>query len=207
MDVSNAFLQGTLQDEVFMEQPPGFKDPAKPDHVCKLRKAIYGLKQAPRAWYNELSAFLKANSFTHSMADSSLFIYSHNGMEAYFLVYVDDLVITGNNTRFLNDFVARLSTRFSVKDLGTLDYFLGIEVLHTKKGLLLLQHKYIRDLLRKHKMAEAKDVRSPMATGATLSLHDNSRYTTATDFRSLVGALQYLLITRPDISFAINKLS
>jgi len=109
IDVNNAFLQGTLQNEVCMSQPPGFKDPKKPTHICKLRKAIYGLKQAPLAWYNELSSFLLANLFVNSKNDSSLFIYSHGGVQAYFLVHMDDLIITGSDKKFVSDFITALS--------------------------------------------------------------------------------------------------
>lgn len=109
LDVNNAFLQGTLHDEVFMAQPPGFIDKDNPTAVCKLRKAIYGLKQAPRAWYNELRNFLLQLGFSNSLADSSLFIYNKQGVLIYMLVYVDDLIITGNNSSHTNKFIASLS--------------------------------------------------------------------------------------------------
>ena len=126
MDVNNAFLQGTLQDAVYMLQPPCFIDPDKPTHIFKLRKAIYGLKQASRALYNELSSFLIANSFVNSKIDHSLFTYSHDGIQVYFLVYVDDLIITENDATFVSNFISTLANRFSLKDLGQLNYFLGI---------------------------------------------------------------------------------
>ncbi|XP_048134074.1 disease resistance protein RPV1-like [Rhodamnia argentea] len=207
MDVNNAFLQGTLEEEVYMMQPPGYGDPTKPNHVCKLRKAIYGLGQAPRAWYNELSAFLLDHSFVNSKVDSSLFIYSKNGKYMYFLVYVDDLIITGSDSKVVNQFIALLSHRFSGKDLGSLHYFLGVEVVPTRHGILLSQHKYIWDLLERHKMTAAKEVSTPMATGTSLTIHGGIELTNPTDFRSLIGGLQYLLITRPDIAYTVNKLS
>lgn len=94
LDVNNAFLQGTLTEEVYMAQPQGFVDTDNPHHVCKLRKAIYGLKQAPRAWYNELRQFLLASQFTNSVADTSLFILNAKGIIIKLLVYVDDIIIT-----------------------------------------------------------------------------------------------------------------
>ena len=102
LDVNNAFLQSTLSDEVYMAQPPGYINKDTPSHVCKLHKAIYGLKQAPRAWYQELSKFLVNFGFTNSVSDASLFIYSKDSVIMYFLVYVDDLLVTGNHTATLN---------------------------------------------------------------------------------------------------------
>ena len=125
----------------------------------------------------------------------------------FFLVYVDDLVLIGNNTMLLSTFIQALANRFSVKDLGNLHYFLGVEVIPTTTGLFLSQHKYIHDFLAKAKMDGAKDVTTPMATSTPLILSDGSPLTDATTFRQLVGGLQYLSLTRPDISFTVNKLS
>ena len=101
MDINKAFLHGNLTEEVYMHQPSGFVHPQFPNHVCKLKKAIYGLKQAPRAWYNSLRDFLLSYGFINSKTDTSLFIYNTGGILAYFLVYVDDLLFTGNNSPFL----------------------------------------------------------------------------------------------------------
>ncbi|CAF2200969.1 unnamed protein product, partial [Brassica napus] len=146
-DVNNAFLQGKLDETVYMMQPPGFINQDNPKAVCKLNKAIYGLKQAPRAWYTELKRFLLSSGFKNSLADASLFIYNQNGTLLYMLVYVDDIVLTGNNIQQMERFIKALSTRFSLKDLGSLSYFLGIEAHRTSHGLLLTQHRYIADLL------------------------------------------------------------
>ncbi|PKA62506.1 Retrovirus-related Pol polyprotein from transposon TNT 1-94 [Apostasia shenzhenica] len=98
LDVNNAFLQGTLTEDVYMQQPQGFIDTDHPKHVCKLRKAIYGLKQAPCAWYNELRQFLLHSGFINSTADTSLFIFNQNEVTLYLLVYVDDIIITGSDS-------------------------------------------------------------------------------------------------------------
>lgn len=115
-----------------MVQPAGFVHPQYPTHVCKLRKALYGLKQAPRAWYTELKGFLISLGFTNSVADPSLFIYNFHGVTVYFLVYVDDIIITGNSTTSIDKFVHQLNDRFALKDLGELNHFLGVEVISTK---------------------------------------------------------------------------
>ena len=205
LDVNNTFLHGTLSNEVYIQQPPDFVDHNHPSHVCKLCKAIYGLKQAPRAWYTELKGFLLSYGFLNSFSDASLFIYHKHGVTLYFLLYVDDLIVTGNNNASLMNFLQALATRFSVKDLGDLHYFLSIEVLPTPSGLLLTQHKYIQDLLDRTNMAGAKECTSPMSSTQSLQLHDGSPPTNSTKFRQVIGALQYLSLTRPDIFYAINK--
>ncbi|CAA7042096.1 unnamed protein product [Microthlaspi erraticum] len=206
-DVNNAFLQGRLEDEVYMKQPTGFRDKDNPDAVCKLNKAIYGLKQAPRAWYNELRTFLLQAGFTNSVADASLFIYNKNGILLYMLVYVDDIIITGNSPPHISRFIASLSQRFSLKDLGTLSYFLGIEVTRTQNGLHLFQHRYIADLLHKLNMTNAKAVTTPMEASLSLTLLSGTALDDATEYRMVVGSLQYLSLTRPDIFFSVNKLA
>lgn len=207
LDVNNAFLQGTLHEEVYMVQPPGYTHPQFPNHLCKLKKSIYGLKQAPRAWYTELTNFLTHCGFKKSLADPSLFIYNTNHIISYFLVYVDDIVLTGNNSSFLSQFISALSNKFSLKDLGMLHHFLGVEVIPTPSGLFLSQHRHIQDVLTQFHMDGAKEVSTPLSTSEPLSAIDSTPTIDATPYRKLVGSLQYLAFTRPDISYAINKLS
>ena len=137
MDVNNAFLNGALTETVFMAQPPGFKDLSKPNHVCRIKKAIYGLKQAPQAWYTALKNVILQLGFHSSKAESSLFIYSQGSNLCYFLVYVNDLVITGNNSILVANIIKQLGDMFSLKDMGSLHFFLGIEVIPTRAGLFL----------------------------------------------------------------------
>ncbi|KAL8155424.1 hypothetical protein AgCh_000710 [Apium graveolens] len=207
LDINNAFLNGTLHEPVYMVQPPGFIDSNFPNHVCLLRKSIYGLKQASHEWYQELRKFLLQFGFTNSVSDSALFSYNHHGAVLHFLVYVDDIILTVNNDDFISIFVARLNTRFSLKDLGDLHQFLGVEVIKTSAGLFLSQHRHIRDILTEHHMANAKGVQTPLSSSEILTLHDSSPSTDIQTFRKIVGSLQYLQITRPDVSFAVNKLA
>jgi hypothetical protein len=207
LDVNNAFLQGSLNEDVYMAQPPGLKDSQHPDYVCKLHKAIYGLRQAPRAWHDALKTFITSHGFITSKSDPSLFIYVSGPTLAYFLVYVDDLLLTGNDASFLHHFIQSLSNRFSLKHMGTPHYFLGIELIPSKTGLFLSQHKFIRDILEKFDMDAAKPTHTPLSTTATLMLNDGTTAADSTMYRQIIGALQYLNLTRPDLSFAINKLS
>ncbi|CAL1403910.1 unnamed protein product [Linum trigynum] len=206
-DVNNAFLQGSLQETVYMTQPPGFRDPAHPDYVCCLTRPIYGLRQAPRSWYMELSGFLEDEGFVKSKSDASLFVYHKGSVTLYFLVYVDDLLLTGNHAPSLSQFQARLSARFSLKSLGNVGYFLGIEVLPTADGLLLSQHKFVLDVLARFGMSDARPAPTPLSATAKLALVDGTPPADITLYKQAVGSLQYLLCTRPDIAFAVNKLS
>jgi hypothetical protein len=208
LDINNAFLQGTLAEDVYMAQPPGFHDLDKPEFVCKLRKAIYGLKQAPRAWYHELRNFLHASGFSNSLADTSLFIFHQQSHLIYLLVYVDDIIVTGDNEHAINQFIQRLAARFSLKDLGSLQYFLGVEIQsHPTGGKLLSQHRYIMDLLHRTNMAYAKPTSTPLPPGCKLSLDMGAPLADPTHYRATIGSLQYLSLTRPDVCFAVNKLS
>lgn len=120
LNVKNAFLHGHLQESVYMEQPPGFVNPEFPSHACCLKKALYGLKQAPRAWFDRLSSFLITIWFFCSTADPSLFIWHCSKGVLLLLVYVDDIILTGDNVNHLDWFVAELTRAFAIKDIGHL---------------------------------------------------------------------------------------
>ena len=137
LNVNNAFLHGTLTEDLFMAQPQGLTDTDHPNHFCRLHKAIYGLKKAPLAWYNELKNFLLTSDFLNSTANTSLFILCRTTVTIYLLVYVDDIIITGNNPSIVQHFITLLSAQFSLKGLGPLTYFLGVEVLSHPLGQIL----------------------------------------------------------------------
>jgi hypothetical protein len=207
VDVSNAFLHGHLQETVHMTQPPGFVNPLYLDAVCLLKKALYGLNQAPRAWYRRLSSCLLELGFQGSKSDNSLFIYKSASVSLLALVYVDDLIFTGSSLEAIDDLIQTLSRHFPLKDLGALNFFLGISVTRVSAGLHLSQSRYISDLLAHTKMSHAKPITSPMAANVSLSQFSGSNFNDVTLYRSTVGALQYLSLTRPDIAFAVNKVS
>jgi histone deacetylase 1/2 len=207
VDVSNAFLHGFLSEDVYMQQPPGFEDSRYPSHVCKLQRSLYGLKQSPRAWYARLSERLYQLGFISSKADTSLFIFSQGDVCIYMLVYVDDIIIAGSTSTVVDRLVQSLSESFPIKDMGKLDYFLGLEAAYTSGGMTLTQRKYALDLLHRVNMENCNPTSTPLSasehlardTGTPLGADDSFRY------RSVVGGLQYLTHTRPDISFAVNK--
>jgi hypothetical protein len=172
-----------------------------------LNKVIYGLKQAPRAWYTTLKTVILQIGFHNSKANSSLFIYSNGSNLCYLLVYVDDLVITGNNPTLVTIFIQQLGDMFSLKDTGSLHFFLGVEVIPTRADLFLTQHKYVRELLANTNMSGAKDISTSLSTIQSLQLVDGIAAADSIKFRRIMGGLQYLSLTQPDISFVVNKLS
>jgi histone deacetylase 1/2 len=207
LDVQNAFLHGILEEEVFMRQPPGFEDKKNPHYVCKLDKALYGLKQAPRAWYSRLSGKLQKLGFVLSKANTSLFYYKKGMHTIYMLVYVDGIIIASSSEDLVNALLKDLEKDFAIKDLGALHYFLGIEVKRSKGELLLTQERYAKDILQRVGMEACKPIGTPLSTTERLSISDGDRLrpNDSTKYRSIVGALQYLTLTRPDISFSVNK--
>jgi len=207
IDIQNALLHGNLSEDVYMAQPPGFAHPQFPNHTCKVQKALYELKQAPQAWYSRLSNTLIQLGFTISRSDSSLFILQKDSYTLLVLIYVDDILITCSNHVAIRDLLAALHLDFAVKDLGSFNFFLGIEVLPYSRGVVLSQQRYILDILKRTKMTKAKPTTSPMASSTHLSAFEGDLFNDPTLYRSTVGALHYLCITRPDISFSVNKLS
>lgn len=187
-----------------MKQPAGFVEKTRPDHVCLLHKAIYGLKQAPQAWFDKFSSYLLEFGFVCSIKDPSLFVYSQNKGVIMLLLYVDDMVITGNNSKTVAKFKNDLSGQFRMKDLGQMSYFLGIQAQFHSEGLFLSQQSYAEDLLAVAAMSDC----APMPTPLPLQPHQSSGqgepFENPKYFRSLAGKLQYLTLTRPDIQFAVN---
>jgi histone deacetylase 1/2 len=175
--------------------------------MCKLDKALYGLKQAPRAWYSRLSERLIQLGFKASKADTSLFFLSKGGITMFVLVYVDDIIVASSTEQATSLLLRDLKEQFALKDLGELHYFLGIEVHKTNGGILLTQEKYASNLLKRVGMVDCKPVNTPLSTSEKLSLYEGTPLGAqdTTRYRSIVGALQYLTLTRPDISFAVNK--
>ena len=189
LDVNNAFLNGILEEDVYMTQPPGFV-PYNKLQVRRLHKTIYGLKQAPRAWFDKLKATILNLKFSSSKCGRSLFVFSDNKFVVYIWVYIDDIIAMGNNTKLIHSLVSQLNYVLSLKDLCDLDYFLGIEVQRLKDGsLILTQSKYISDLLAKTKMDESNPISSLMVGGYKLSKIGSEDFSNPTLYRSIVGAL------------------
>jgi hypothetical protein len=160
MDVKNAFLNGDLHEEVYMHPPPRVNTPSA--HVCRLRRALYGLKQAPRAWFHRFVSVITTAGFSSSEHDPALFVHVSPKGRTLLLLYVDDMLITGDNSDHISHVKKHLSKEFQMSDLGPLSYFLGIEVHQTPKGFYLSQSKYIQDLLDRSGLTDTRTVATPM---------------------------------------------
>ncbi|KAK8940855.1 hypothetical protein KSP39_PZI009825 [Platanthera zijinensis] len=167
LDVKNAFLYGEIDKDIFMDQPPGFVSEVHPDYVCKLRKALYGLKQAPRAWYGKIAEYLQFCGYLASNSDSSLFIKKKGELSVLVLLYVDDMIITGNSEEEVARLRAELAIRFEMKDLGELHHFLGLEVERKESGILICQKGYAERIVNRFGLIEGKTCSTPMDQGYT----------------------------------------
>jgi histone deacetylase 1/2 len=205
MDVSNTFLHGHLTEEVYYQQPLGFVDDAHLDHVCLLSGSLYGMKQVPRAWYQRIAVFLHSLGFCSMCSDASLFVYRQGSDVAYLLLYIDDIILTACSTVLLRQLTDRLRAEFSIKDLGPLHYFLGVEVVRRADGFFLHQHKYVHELLERTGMLNCNPASTPLDTKAKLSTGDGSPAPDASHYRSIVGALQYLTLTRTELQYVVQQ--
>ncbi|CAM8962427.1 unnamed protein product [Rhodiola kirilowii] len=208
LDVDNAFLHGTLDEEVYMKLPPGFYRQEKAaGKVCKLIKSIYGLKQASRQWFAKFSASLVEFGFTPSLNDYSLFTITRGSVFLILLVYVDDVLLTGNSESLILEVKQFIHQKFRIKDLGPLKYFLGLEVARSTEGIFLNQRKYALELLEDHNLVDCKPAKTPMHLKQNLSLSTASVLEDPLHYRRLVGKLIYMTITRPDLAYPVHILS
>jgi hypothetical protein len=207
MDVKTAFLNGDLQEEVYVQQAPGFAQPGQEHKVYKLHKALYGLHQAPRAWNQKLDKQLGVLGFIKCPSEHAIYCRG-GGIERLVVgVYVDDLVITGPSSSSIQKFKAEMTKVFKMSDLGLLSYYLGIEVRQEAAGISLFQRSYAEKILEKSGMEDCNSCEVPMQVKTKLSKESNSPQVNATEYRSLIGSLRYLVNTRPDLAFSVGYMS
>lgn len=205
LDINNAFLHGDLHEEVYMLPPEGLSHP--PNTVCKLKKSLYGLKQASRQWFAKLTLELLHHGFIQSKNDYSLFIRDSSGSFTLAAVYIDDIILTGNDTSFIDKIKAHLHRVFSIKDLGRMHFFLGLEVSYIPEGTVLSQRKFTKELLLESGITHFKRVATPLPVHLKLQSSTSPLLPNPTLYRSLVGKLNFLTHTRPDLSFSVQTLS
>ncbi|KAL9231947.1 hypothetical protein vseg_007105 [Gypsophila vaccaria] len=206
LDINNAFLHGFLDEEVYMQPPEGYIQ-ANSGQVCRLKRSLYGLKQASRQWNHELTKLLLKQGFQQSRFDYSLFSREQDGFLTMVLVYVDDLLLTGNDPSYIAVLKKVLDTTFTIKDLGYIRYFLGLEVIRSSEGILVNQRKYVRDLISDAGMNNCSPAPFPLPRGLKLTIDDGVLLSDPEVYRKIIGKLLYLNLTRPDISYAVQHLS
>ena len=176
--------------------------------VYRLHKALYGLKQAPRAWYSRVDTYFLQNGFKRSQNEATLYVKTDgNGSKIIVSLYVDDLLVTGNNDDDIVKFKESMLKEFEMTNLGGMNYFLGMEVHQLNDGIFLSQRKYAMDVLRKFKMESCKPVSTPLAINEKLTKSDGDAKADESNYRSLVGSLLYLTATRPDLMYPSSLLS
>ena len=164
MDVKSAFLNGYINEEVYVAQPPGFVDFEKPNHVYKLKKALYGLKQAPKAWYDRLKAFLIEHEYTMGVVDNTLFTKKRNSHLIIVQIYVNDIIFGSTCPELCNDFSKIMRDEFEMSMMGELNFFLGLQIKQMEDGIFFNQAKYSKEMLKKFSLEESKPMKSPMST-------------------------------------------
>ncbi|WVZ51786.1 hypothetical protein U9M48_002896 [Paspalum notatum var. saurae] len=203
MDVKSTFLNGFIEEEVYVRQPPGFESARFPDWVYKLRKTLYGLKQAPRAWYARLKSFLLKSGFVMGSVDKNLFLLSHGGDTLIVQIYVDDIIFGGSSHALVSSFAEQMSREFEMSLMGELQFFLGMQIKQGPEGTFVHQAKYTRGILKKFEMGDSKPMTTPMSTNTALDADEDGEAVDQKEFRGMIGSLLYLTATRPDIQFAV----
>ncbi|GJS98155.1 putative ribonuclease H-like domain-containing protein [Tanacetum coccineum] len=203
MDVKSAFLYGTIEEEVYVCQPLGFEDPDYPDKVYKVVKALYGLDRAPRAWYGTLAKYLLDNGFQRGKIDETLFIKKQKGDILLVQVYVDDIIFGSTNKEVCTKFEKLMHDKFQMSFMGELNFFLGFQVKQIKDGIFISQDKYEAEILRKFSFTDVRTSSTPMDTKKPLLKDLDGDDVDVYLYRSMIGSLMYLTLSRVDIMFAI----
>ena len=210
MDVTTAFLNGELDEEVYMKQPEGFAEKGQEDLVCKLKRSIYGLKQSPRCWNSALDNQLKRMGFVQAKGDPCIYMASEGEM-FMIAVYVDDIVLAGKSDKRMTEVKQALAKQFQVKDMGELHYFLGVNIVQDSNTgeVCIGQPAYAANLVQKFGMEHAKAVNTPVDVSMKLvKASEEDECVDQKCYQSAVGSLLYLsTATRPDITYAVSNVA
>jgi hypothetical protein len=206
MDVNTTFLNGAIEEEVYIEQPQGFEVHSRDTHVCRLKKALYGLKQAPRAWYAIIDNYLIGLGFSKSHANPNIYYNVVNNAPVILLLYVDDLFLKGGESLIIQC-MRELASEFDMKDLGLMHHYMGLEVWQKCGELFLGQGKYAVKILQKFGMMDCKSMDTVMTIDITKVRDSDSDPVDLSLYWKLIGSLMYLVNTRPYICFVVKTLS
>lgn len=217
LEVKTAFLHGDLEEEIYMEQPEGFKERGKEHMVCRLRKSLYGLKQAPRQWYKKFDSFMTAQEYHRTTADHCVYVKKFSeGDFIILLLYVDDMLIVGRDSMKIEKLKQELGKSFAMKDLGPVKQILGMKITRDRQNgkLWLSQEKYIEKVLDRFNMSKAKEISTPLAGHFKLNINQcplsekEKAEMKSVPYASAVGSLMYAMVcTRPDIAHAVSVVS
>ncbi|ONK68535.1 uncharacterized protein A4U43_C05F12950 [Asparagus officinalis] len=217
LDVKTAFLHGELDEQIFMHQPEGFIVEGKEDHVCRLKKSLYGLKQSPRQWYLRFDTFMFEHGYSRNKYDSCVYHKKLNdGFFVYLLLYVDDMLIAAKDMSEINELKSQLKHEFEMKNLGATKKILGMEIHRNRRegSLFLSQEKYIKKVLERFGMLDAKPVKTLLAAHFRLSAdlspqtEEEEQYMSCVPYASVVGSIMYAMVcTRPNISHTVSVVS
>ncbi|GJV06037.1 retrovirus-related pol polyprotein from transposon TNT 1-94 [Tanacetum coccineum] len=193
MDVKCAFLNGFINEEVYVAQTPGFIDFEKPNHVYKLKKALYGLKQAPKAWYDRLKAFLVKHEHKEKKSENLIIVQ----------IYVDDIIFGSTCQDMRDDFAKIMHNEFEMSMMGELNFFLGLQIKQMEDDIFFNQSKYIKGMLKKFGLEDSKPMKTSMSSDAKLTKDEECESVNSTKCRGMIGSLLYLMTSRPDIMFSV----
>ena len=206
-DVKNAFLHGDLEEEIYVDLPPGYKTHLS-NKVCKLQKTIYGIKQSPRAWFGKFTKVMKSFGYSQCNQDHTLFFkYNRDNEITLVLVYVDDIIVTGNDTQEIIMLKEKFFKVFDMKYLGILGSFLGMEISYSEKNIFISQQRYILNILTETGFLDCKPISTPIDPNFRILLDEREEKTDQENYQRLVGKLIYLYTTRLDIAYSVNILS
>ena len=189
LDVKSTFLNGILQEEIYVELPEGFVKKGEKAKAFLLKKALYGMKQAPRAWYSKIDEHLLSLGFKQSISEATLYVIHHNNDVLIVSLYVDNLLLTGNNARSVEDFKQEMMKGFEMTDLRLMTFFLGMEIKQAEHDVFICQKKYAKEILKKFKLEECKAASTPMNQKEKLCKEDGADKVDEGYFRSLIGCL------------------
>ena len=207
MDVKTAFLNGDLEEEIYLEQPEGFIVPGQEWKVCWLIKSLYGLKQAPKQWHAKFDKVMLSNGFKINECDKCVYVKQTQNCFAILFLYVDDMLITGSDGETIKKIKCLLASKFEMKDMGVADVILGVKIHKTSGGLALSQSHYIETILGKSKNLGIVPVKTPIDVNLHLSKNTGENKA-QNEYASILGSLMYVMnYTRPDIACAVIKLS
>ena len=207
MDVKTTFLNGDLEEEIYMEQPEGCKIPGKENKVCKLRKSLYGLKQAPKQWHEKFDQTLISNGFSFVEVDKCVYTKYENGECVVISLYVDDILIFGTSLQVVHETKTFLASKFEMKDIGEANFILGIKIIRRDDGIMLSQQHYVEKILKKFGYFEQKPVTTPYDVNSHL-VKNSDDPVAQSEYAQIIGSLMHLMnFSRPDIAYAVCRLS